>query len=70
MMIPVDARSCNTACGLFAMSVAFFVLLLGLNHFDPRPATGWLLTLVGVAGLCALGVWTWLTLQIATRRLP
>jgi len=56
----------NNACGVFLISIVFFVLLVALNHFAARPGTNLLLVLVGAIGVAALAVWTWSAFQLAT----
>ena len=65
--ITPSVRASNNACGAFFISVLMFVLVLALNHFDPRPGTGILLWLIALVGLVALAFWWWVSYRVATR---
>jgi hypothetical protein len=64
--IKPSARASNNACGAFFISIILFVLVLALNHFDPRPGTGVLLWLVAVVGLVSLAIWWWVSYRVVT----
>jgi hypothetical protein len=64
--ITPSARASNNACGAFFISVIMFVVVLALDHVDPRPGTGVLLGLVSVVGLVALAFWWWVAYRVVT----
>jgi hypothetical protein len=58
-------RASNNACGAFLISIILFLLVLGLNHSEPKPGMGVILTLLGLIVVASLALWTWITFQLA-----